>query len=276
MNTTLPSVALVYDFDGTLAPGNMQEFGLLQALGYDNPNDFWNLCDQLAKTNDAGGISVVMYAIQAAAQQAGLPCTRDFLRSFGKTVQFFPGVVEWFEHINTYAAEIGIEVKHYINSSGIKEMIEGCSIASEFERIYACTYLYDSHGDACWPAVVVDYTKKTQFLFKINKGIREVSDRVRINEFVPTDQRPVPFERMIYFGDGETDVPCMRTVKSNGGYSFAVYGNDTKRALAQQLLTEGRVNFACAADYTEDSDMMVIVKRILDKIKADYALDQLS
>ena len=141
--TTLPSVALIYDFDGTLAPGNMQEFGLLQALGYDNPNDFSNLCDQLAKTNDAGGIAVVMYAIQAAAQRAGLRCTRDFLRSYGKTVSFFPGVEQWFEQINAYAAQIGVEVKHYINSSGVKEMIEGCAIARAFERIYACSYLYD-------------------------------------------------------------------------------------------------------------------------------------
>lgn len=274
MTHTLPTVALVYDFDGTLAPGNMQEFGLLQSIGYENPAEFWNLCDQIAKTNDAGGIAVVMYAIQTEAQRAGIRCTRDMLREFGKKVLFFPGVIKWFDAINRYATEIGVEVKHYINSSGIKEMIEGCEIAKEFERIYACTYLYDSNGDACWPSVVVDYTKKTQFLFKINKGIREVSDKVRVNEFVPSDERPVPFERMIYFGDGETDVPCMRTVKSNGGYSFAVYGNDKKRALAMQLLSEGRVNFACAADYTEGGEMMEIVKRILDKVKIDYTLSQ--
>ena len=274
MTHTLPTVALVYDFDGTLALGNMQEFGLLQSIGYENPAEFWNLCDQIAKTNDAGGIAVVMYAIQTEAQRAGIRCTRDMLREFGKKVLFFPGVIKWFDAINRYATEIGVEVKHYINSSGIKEMIEGCEIAKEFERIYACTYLYDSNGDACWPSVVVDYTKKTQFLFKINKGIREVSDKVRVNEFVPSDERPVPFERMIYFGDGETDVPCMRTVKSNGGYSFAVYGNDKKRALAMQLLSEGRVNFACAADYTEGGEMMEIVKRILDKVKIDYTLSQ--
>jgi hypothetical protein len=272
MPSTLPTIALVYDFDGTLAPGNMQEFGLLQAIGYPNPSDFWNLCDQIAKTNDAGGIAVVMYAIQAEAQRAGIRCTRQMLREYGKAVQFFAGVEDWFRAINAYAELLGVQVKHYINSSGIKEMIEGCAIAHNFEQIYACTYLYDSNGDACWPSVVVDYTKKTQFLFKINKGIREVSDKVRINEFVPSDERPVPFERMIYFGDGETDVPCMRTVKANGGYSFAVYGNDKKRALAQQLLEEGRVNFACSADYTEKSEMMEIVKRIMDKIKADYTL----
>ena len=274
MKSNTPTIALVYDFDGTLAAGNMQEYGLLQAIGYANPAEFWNLCDQIAKTNDAGGIAVVMYAIQAEAQRSGLRCTREMLRRFGQTVTFFPGVIEWFEQINRYAQEVGVQVKHYINSSGIKEMIEGCAIAKEFEQIYACTYLYDSNGDACWPAVVVDYTKKTQFLFKINKGIREVSDKVRINEFIPSEERPVPFERMIYFGDGETDVPCMRTIRANGGHSFAVYGNDKKRVVAQQLLEEGRVNFACAADYTEDGEMMKIVKRIIDKIKADYTLSQ--
>ena len=274
MTANRPIVALIYDFDGTLAPGNMQEFGLLQALGYTHPADFWNLCDQIAKTNDAGGIAVVMYAIQAEAERAGLRCSREFLRKYGSMVNYFPGVAEWFAHINRYAAELGIQVKHYINSSGIKEMIEGCSIAKEFEQIYACTYLYDAQGDACWPAVVVDYTKKTQFLFKINKGIREVSDKVRINEFVPSDERPVPFERMIYFGDGETDVPCMRTIKSNGGHSFAVYGNEKKRLLAQQLLSEGRVNFALPADYTVGGQLMEVVKRILDKVKADYTLMQ--
>lgn len=274
MTSTIPTVAIVYDFDGTLAPGNMQEFGLLQSIGYANPDDFWQLCDQLAKTNDASGISVVMYAIQMAAQRAGIPCTREMLHEFGKEVKFYTGVVEWFDHINAYADQIGLNVKHYINSSGIKEMIEGCRIAHEFERIYACTYLYDTQGEACWPSVVVDYTKKTQFLFKINKGIREVSDTVRINEFVPTDERPVPFERMIYLGDGETDVPCMRTVKSNGGHSFAIYGTESKREMAQQLLSEGRVNFACEADYSWDGELMEIVKRILDKIKADYTLMQ--
>ena len=268
----MPVVAMVYDFDGTLAPGNMQEFGLLKALGYDNPNDFWDHCDQLAKSNDAGSISVVMYALQAAAKQAGIPLTREDLQAFGQEVSFFPGVLEWFDKINAYADELGIQVKHYINSSGVKEMVEGCAIAKYFEKIYACTYLYDNQGEACWPAVVVDYTKKTQFLFKISKGILEVSDKVRVNEYMPEEERPVPLDRMIYFGDGETDVPCMRTVKAEGGHSFAVYGNEKKREVAEQLLAEGRVNFACEADYSENGEIMRIVRHILDKVKADYAL----
>ena len=268
----MPVVAMVYDFDGTLAPGNMQEFGLLKALGYDNPNDFWDLCDHLARTHDAGSISVVMYALLTEAQRAGIPLTRERLQAFGQEVSFFPGVLEWFDKINAYAAEIGVEVKHYINSSGVKEMVEGCAIAKYFEKIYACTYLYDNQGETCWPAVVVDYTKKTQFLFKISKGVLEVSDRVRVNEYMPEEERPVPLDRMIYFGDGETDVPCMRTVKAEGGHSFAVYGNEKKHKVAEQLLTEGRVNFACEADYSENGEIMKIVRHILDKIKADYAL----
>ena len=271
----MPVVAMVYDFDGTLVPGNMQEFGLLKALGYDNPNDFWDLCDHLAHTHDAGSISVVMYALQSEAKRAGIPLTRERLQAFGQEVSFFPGVLDWFDQINAYAAEIGVKVKHYINSSGVKEMVEGCAIAKHFEKIYACSYLYDNQGEACWPAVVVDYTKKTQFLFKISKGILEVSDKVRVNEYMPEEERPVPLDRMIYFGDGETDVPCMRTVKAGGGYSFAVYGNEKKQKVAQQLLSEGRVNFACEADYTQDGDMMRIVKHILDKAKADHALDQI-
>jgi predicted HAD superfamily phosphohydrolase len=118
----------------------------------------------------------------------------------------------------------------------------------------------------------VDYTKKTQFLFKISKGVLEVSDRVRVNEYMPEEERPVPLDRMIYFGDGETDVPCMRTVKAGGGHSFAVYGNEKKRKVAEQLLAEGRVNFACEADYSENGEIMRIVRHILDKVKADYAL----
>jgi phosphoserine phosphatase len=269
----MPVVAMVYDFDGTLAPGNMQEFGLLKALGYDNPGDFWDLCDNIAKANDAGSIAVVMYALQAEAKRAGIPLTRERLQAFGQEVSFFPGVLEWFDKINAYAAEIGVEVKHYINSSGVKEMVEGCDIAKHFEKIYACTYLYDNQGEACWPAVVVDYTKKTQFLFKISKGVSEVSDKVRVNEYMPEEERPVPLDRMIYFGDGETDVPCMRTVKAEDGYSFAVYGNEKKRAVAQQLLDEGRVNFACEADYSEKGEIMKRVRQILDKIKADFALE---
>ena len=170
---------------------------------------------------------------------------------------------------------IGLDVKHYINSSGLKKMIEGTPIAKKIEKIYACSFLYDDDGIAVWPAVAVDYTAKTQFIFKINKGIKEISDNRKINQYIPEEERPIPFSRMIYFGDGETDIPCMKMVKEHGGHSIAVYASSNKKTTAQQLIRNNRVNFICRADYTEGKEMHMIVKRVLEKIKAYYEFKRL-
>lgn len=264
-------VALIYDFDGTLSPGNMQEFGFVQAIGK-NPNDFWQKTVEMATTNDASGILCYMYLMLQEAKACGISLKRDSFQKFGSMVKLFKGVEEWFELINQYGKARGINIKHYINSSGLKEMIEGTSIAKRFNNIYACSFLYDVDGVAVWPAVAVDYTTKTQFLFKISKGIQEISDNKKINEFVAKEDRPIPFERIIYMGDGETDVPCMSVVREQGGHSIAVYGNRKKKVVAERLIKENRVNFVCKADYTENSEIHIIVKLILDKIRADYDL----
>ena len=176
-------VALVYDFDGTLSPGNMQEFGFVQAIGKD-PKDFWEKTGQLAKENDANAILCYMYLMLQEAKTNNISLKRKSFKQFGSQIELYKGVEKWFARINEYGKSIGLNIKHYINSSGLREMIEGTKIASEFENIYACSFLYDVDGIAYWPAVAVDYTTKTQFLFKINKGIREISDNKRINEFV--------------------------------------------------------------------------------------------
>ena len=269
-----PIVALIYDFDGTLSPGNMQEFGFIQAIGKDK-EEFWAKNKELSERNDANGILCYMYLMIQAAKANGLSLKREAFKSLGADVELFEGVREWFSLINNYGKELGLEVKHYINSSGLKEMIEGTPIAGEFENIYACSFLYDVDGIAYWPAVAVDYTTKTQFLFKINKGIKEVSDNKKINEYVPESERPIPFERMIYFGDGETDIPCMKMVKDHGGHSIAVYGDKKKKATAYKLINENRVNFVCYADYREEKEIHSVVKRILDKIKADIDFNRL-
>lgn len=274
MSNKRPTVALIYDFDGTLSPRNMQEFGFIQAIGKD-ADEFWRRCNEMSKTNDANGILCYMYQMIQAAKESGVSLKRESFKRFGSKVELYRGVDQWFSLINKYGKEIGLNIKHYINSSGIKEMVEGTSIANEFERIYACSFLYDGEGDAYWPAVAVDYTTKTQFLFKINKGIKEVSDNKRINEYVPQEDRPIPFSRMIYFGDGETDIPCMRMVKDLGGHSIAVYGDEKKKGTAAKLIKDGRVNFACKADYSAGRNMHVVVKRVLDKIKADYEFGRL-
>lgn len=269
-----PQVALVYDFDGTLSPGNMQEFGFIQATGK-TKEEFWNRNRKLAEGKDANGILTYMFLMLEEAKKNNISLTRESFQSFGKNVELFRGVKQWFSFINEYGASIGLDIKHYINSSGLKKMIEGTPIAQEFENIYACSFLYDDDGIAYWPAVAVDYTTKTQFLFKINKGIRQVSDNRRVNQFIPDSKRPIPFPRMIYFGDGETDVPCMKMVKEHGGHAIAVYNTPEKEAMACQLVREGRANFMCTANYSRGGVMNIIVKRILDKIKADFEFDRL-
>lgn len=270
------TVALIYDFDGTLSPGNMQEFSFMKAIDK-NKDEFWAKNKKLSEDNDASGILCYMYLMIEAAKTNQISLKRESFQGFGKDVELFNGVKEWFSLINSYGASLDLNIKHYINSSGLKEMIEGTEIAKEFESIYACSFLYNVDGVAYWPAVAVDFTTKTQFLFKINKGIKEVSDNSRINEYIPQESRPVPFRHMIYFGDGETDIPCMKMIKEQGGHSIAVYnpGNSKKKETAEKLIRENRVNFVCPADYTEEKDIYKVVKRIFDKINSDVEFDRL-
>lgn len=276
MTRRRPTVALIYDFDGTLSPGNMQEFGFIQATGK-TKEEFWKKNRELAEGKDANGILTYMYLMLSEARQNNISLKRDSFKNFGKNVELFDGVKEWFSMVNNYGRQIGLDIRHYINSSGLKEMIEGTPIAHEFENIYACSFLYNVDDIAYWPGVAIDYTAKTQFLFKINKGISEVSDNKKINRFIPEDERPIPFTRMIYFGDGETDIPCMKMIKEHGGHSIAVYeqGNQNKKDTALQLIRDNRVNFICAADYRKGKEINMVVKRVLNKIRADYDFQRL-
>ena len=269
-----PTVALIYDFDGTLSPGNMQEFGFIQAIGKD-PAEFWERSNRLSKENDANSILTYMYLMLREAKAGDVSLRRESFRRFGAQVGLFEGVGEWFSLVNGYGRSIGLNVKHYINSSGLKEMIEGTPIAREFENIYACSFLYDVDGVAYWPAVAVDYTAKTQFLFKINKGIREVSDNEKINRYIPEAERPVPFAQMIYFGDGVTDIPCMKLVKVGGGCSIGVYSG-RKPQVCERLIGEGRVDFVFKADYSEGSDLDKCVKDVITQMASKDRLVRLS
>ena len=275
-NCDKPIAALIYDFDGTLSPGNMQEFSFIKALNM-TADAFWNKCGKMAQDNDANNILCYMKLMLDEAKHIDIPIKRESFAEYGSQIALFPGVKEWFGKINRIGEDLGIRIEHYINSSGLTEMIQGTPIAKEFRKIYACSFLYDANGVAQWPAVAVDFTTKTQFIFKINKGIDEISDSRRINEYVAEDDRRIPFKRMIYFGDGETDIPSMKMVKLNGGHSIAVYepNNPKKQATASKLILDNRVNFACPADYTDGSEMCDVVTTILKKIKSDYDFDLL-
>ncbi|HIZ85870.1 MAG TPA: haloacid dehalogenase-like hydrolase [Candidatus Coprenecus stercoravium] len=270
-----PTVALIYDFDGTLSPANMQEFGLLQTFDKD-PGIFWNKSNRMSSENDASEILCYMKTMVDEARKAGVHLTKENFRKFGSMVRLYPGVKEWFGKINAYGDSRGLQVEHYINSSGLTEMIEGTEIYNEFKKVYACSFLYEN-GEAVWPGVAVDYTAKTQFLFKINKGVMSIRDHTLVNRYLPEKDRPVPFSRMIYFGDGATDIPCMRLVKQFGGHSIAVYNPDGKeKEKSERLLYEQRVHFACPADYSEGKKIYQVVTAIIDKIRADLSLSSIS
>ncbi len=276
MNEPKPTVALIYDFDGTLAPGNMQEYDFIPAVGKSN-REFWSEANALAEEQDADMVLTYMARMIQAARSKGLSLRREAFRESGRRVALYRGVREWFARINDYGARRGMHIVHYINSSGLKEIIEGTEIAGEFRKIYACSFLYDVDGIAYWPAVAVNYTNKTQFIFKINKGVESVSDSKEVNRYVPEEERPVPFRRMIYVGDGTTDIPCMKLVKNYGGHSIAVYNPDdrSKRREMNSLIRDNRVNYVCPADYSAGSEMDTLVKAIIDKAAADARLEQL-
>ena len=268
-------MALIYDFDGTLAPGNMQEYSFINAVGR-KKDEFWAETHEMAKDQDSDGVLIYMLLMLEEAKRKGIKLTRKKLRTYGKDITFFKGVETWFQRIRKIGEKEGVIVEHYINSSGLLEIMEGTKIAKEFKAIFASSFYYDKDGCAIWPASAVNYTNKTQFLFKINKGILNIHDSEKINSSVPEEEKRVSFSNMIYFGDGETDVPCMKLTRQLGGNSIAVFNNsEASKKVAQRLYEQHRVSFTCPADYTEGSLVEEIVTKLIRKIKADSDLSSL-
>ena len=265
-------VALIYDFDGTLSTTDMQNYGLIPTFGM-SCKTFWNKANTFGDQNMMEQITSSMYYVFKTAKDKKIPLTRELFFECGKNIQFFEGVENWFERINHYGDMLDLEIEHYVISAGYEEIIEGCAIRKYFKEVYGCAYAYDDKGEAVWPARVVNYSTKTQYLSKINKGLGKLDDR-GVNEFMPDEERPIPFTRMIYFGDGMTDIPSMRLVKKGGGYSIAVYkpkSQDKKKAV--KILKDGRVNFALPADYREDEQIDTVVKTILVKLATERDLN---
>ena len=259
-----PVVAIMYDFDKTLCTKDMQEYTFIPNVGL-TPTEFWAESGELSKEKKMDGILAYMYMMLEKAHAAKVSIRREEFVKMGKDLEFFPGVEDWFDRINHVGKELGLDVEHYIISSGLHEIIEGSSVYSAFREVFACEFLYNENDVACWPKNAVNYTTKTQFLFRINKGVLDISNDVDLNKFTPEDDRRVPFRNMIYIGDGLTDVPCMKLVKVNGGYSIAVYQKG-KRDKVKDLITHNRVNFIEPADYSEGSSLDQAVKEILCKM----------
>jgi hypothetical protein len=271
-------MAICYDFDGTLSPGNMQEYDFFRGLEI-TPRQFWAEAKKIAKEQSADPVLVYMkLMIDKAGRAGGMRIDKEAFAQYGRSVGLFKGVEDWFGRIDSYAKGKGALMEHYIISSGIREMIEGTSIARNFKDIFASSFIYDENGEAKWPAMAINYTNKTQYLFRINKGIEDITENKDVNKHLPHNQRRIPFIRMAYLGDGDTDVPCMKLVKEKGGYSIAVYP-DSKPAKVhdvQDLLAQGRVNAVAKADYSEGSRLERLIMAFIDHSIADSRLEAVS
>lgn len=266
-----PVLAICYDFDKTLSPDDMQAQGFIQSVGYD-VGEFWKQSNGLASGNDMDQNLSYMLMMQQAAEGKKL-FTRGELMKCGKEVALFPGVKDWFKRICTYGEEHGVLVEHYIISSGLKEMIEGTDVAGEFKKIYASSFFYNEKGVAIWPAQVVNYTNKTQFLFRIEKGVLDINDP-GVNDSFALDEMRVPFRNMVYVGDSDTDVPCMKLVNVNGGYSIGVYNADTKdKTKVYKMMRENRIKYYAPADYSEGKELDILLKAIIDRTAENEALE---
>ena len=265
-----PVIALMYDFDKTLCTKDMQEYTFIPNVGL-TPEEFWAEAGELSAVKKMDPVLAYMYLMREKAHAAKIPVKREAFVKLGRDLEFFPGVESWFERINRFGKELGVTAEHYIISSGLREIIEGSSIYGAFRDVFACEFLYDENDTVCWPKNAVNYTTKTQFLFRINKGVLDIDNDADLNRYTPEDDRRVPFRSMIYIGDGLTDVPCMKLVKVNGGYSVAVYP-EGKRDRVKELLAGDRVNLIEPADYSEGSGLELAVKDMMRKMAAADAL----
>ena len=257
-------LAFLYDFDKTLSPKDMQEYSFIPSIGM-SASEFWGEANKISVKTSMDKILAYMYVMLKQAKKNNVPITKEAFMKLGQDVKLFPGVKSWFKRINAYGKEQGVEIEHYILSSGLKEIIEGTPIAKEFKKIYACEFHYNSSGNADWPQQAINYTTKTQFLFRISKGVLDTLDDDTLNSKMKPQQRRIPYRNMIYFGDGLTDVPCMKLVKEYGGESIAIY-QANKFHKVQKLIDEERVNYVCPSDYREGSELDKIVKQILQKM----------
>ena len=264
MEKQRPIVAFLYDFDKTLCTTDMQNYAFIPSLGM-TPSEFWAVANGFGRANRIDGILAYMYTMIAESEKKNIPFTREDLVEKGRSIVLFPGVQDWFRRINEFGDSQGVQVEHYIISSGLREIIEGSSISGEFKEIYASEFYYDEAGKPVWPKLAVNFTAKTQFVYRINKGVLDVSDDKTLNDSMPDDSKRVPFTNMIYMGDGLSDVPCMKMMRAYGGQAIAVY-QETNRLGVEDLMAKGRVDFIFPADYSEGTALDLTAKDIIRKM----------
>jgi 2-hydroxy-3-keto-5-methylthiopentenyl-1-phosphate phosphatase len=266
-----PIVAILYDFDSTLAVSDMQNFGFIPALGM-TPAQFWQATTEFSNVSGVERTLSYLYMMCKMTKDKGIKMTEGWLNEMGKNIQFFPGVLDWFDRINAFGESVGVKVEHYLISSGNKEIVDGCPIAKKFKRVYACEFLFDSvTKEPIWPKLSINFTQKTQYFFRISKGVYDANDDVGVNQKTPTHR--IPYSNIVYIGDGMTDIPAMIIAKNNGGKSIAVFPKG-KEEKVEGLYHDGRVNYACMADYREGKDLEKVMQLIIQSVAINERLGQ--
>lgn len=258
------TIALLYDFDKTLCTTDMQEYDFIKNLGL-TPQEFWGETGVLTKKYEMDKILSYMFIMIKKCKEKGIKLTEEYLNKCGENVVLFKGVITWFERINAFCESLGLNVEHYIISSGTYEIIQGTPIAKYFKRIYACRYMYDENGEAIWPSLAINYTLKTQYIFRISKGILDVTDDDNLNRHQHENSRRIAYRNMIYLGDGFTDIPCMKLLKEKGGKAIALYPSG-KGEKVKALVEDERINYVCVADYSPNSTLEKIVKLMIENM----------
>lgn len=264
----LVKMVFLYDFDKTLSPRNMQEFSFQDLIGT-TKEEWWADVNEFAKQHNTDGSLAMMYKLITVTREKGIILKRQDIVDLGKDIEFFEGVEDFFQRMTNYALGLGIELKHYIISSGLKEIIEGTSIAHNFDRIFASQFAYDNDGIPFWPSQAVNYTTKTQYIYRIRKNaMDDLYNPSSVNEYIPSEHCHVPYENFVYFGDGQTDIPCMRTVSRKGGNSICVYTPNDERSYREcrKLYLEKRSDYLAPADYREGSELDTICKNLISKV----------
>ena len=266
-----PTVAIMYDFDKTLSTTDMQEYDFIKNLDMTS-GAFWGEAANITDQHGVERILAYMFVMIKKCKEKGIPLTEEYLKQCGENVVLYDGVLSWFDRINAFGESLGVTIEHYIISSGTYEIIQGTPIAKYFKRIYACRYMYDEKGAALWPALAINYTLKTQYIYRISKGILDVTDDYNLNREQNEKLRRIAYRNMIYIGDGLTDIPCMKMLKEKGGKSIALYPAGNSQHV-QPLVEDERINYVCVADYSPDSPLEQIVKlmiehmAVVDKLK---------
>lgn len=270
MATAQTTIGLIYDYDQTLSPNYMQDEVLFPHFGI-NPTQFWKKSRELV---DSEGYDGELAYLKALLDYLAMdrPTNAD-LRRLGGNLKFYPGLPALFEELNVVLTDqhcmLGIKVEHYIVSSGLKALLDGSQLAPHVKKIFGCEFGEDADGRITFPKRVISHTTKTQYLFRINKGMLEPNEDV--NDHMAPELRPIPFQNMIYVGDGPTDVPCFTLMKKYGGHALAVYNpTETNRSsfkkCYQLSALADRVKHIAPADYRPGSHLRLLLEEMVTEI----------